>query len=108
MVWHKVFEPAQTIFEWVEGQCKSQCLENLGCITLVTGSNNPRTNFPYTIKYQEVPKMFLNDCNGEKECNANNTIDYEGGFQLEFVSICRVMNHMTCYKFECSHGWKIY
>ena len=32
----------------------------------------------------------------------------EGGFQLEFVSISRVINHMTCYKFECSHWWKIY
>ena len=32
-----------------------------------------------------------------------------GGFQLEFVSILnRVINHMTCYKFECSHWWKIY
>ena len=28
-----------------------------------------------------------------------------GGFQLEFVSINRVINHMTCYKFECSHWW---
>ena len=33
---------------------------------------------------------------------------YLGGFQLEFVSISRVINHMTCYKFECSHWWKIY
>ena len=31
-----------------------------------------------------------------------------GGFQLEFVSISRIINHMTCYKFECSHWWKIY
>ena len=31
-----------------------------------------------------------------------------GGFPLEFVSICRVINHMTCYKFECSCWWKIY
>ena len=31
-----------------------------------------------------------------------------GGFQLEFVSISLVINHMTCYKFECSHWWKIY
>ena len=31
-----------------------------------------------------------------------------GGFQLEFVSISRVINHMTCYKFEYSHWWKIY
>ena len=26
-----------------------------------------------------------------------------GGFQLEFVIISRVINHMTCYKVECSH-----
>ena len=26
-----------------------------------------------------------------------------GGFQLEFVSITRVINDMTWYKFECSH-----
>ena len=31
-----------------------------------------------------------------------------GGFQLEFVSISQVINHMTCYKFKCSHWWKIY
>ena len=31
---------------------------------------------------------------------------YLGGFQLEFVSISRVINHMTCYKFECSHWLK--
>ena len=27
-----------------------------------------------------------------------------GGFQLEFVSRSWVINHMTCYEFECSHG----
>ena len=31
-----------------------------------------------------------------------------GGFQLEFVSISRVISHMTFYQFECSHWWKIY
>ena len=31
----------------------------------------------------------------------------KGGFQLEFVSISRVINHMTCYKFECSHWLKL-
>ena len=31
-----------------------------------------------------------------------------GGFQLEFVGLSRVINHMTCYDFECSHWWKIY
>ena len=32
---------------------------------------------------------------------------YLGGFQLEFVSIRRVINHMTCYKFESSHWLKL-
>ena len=32
----------------------------------------------------------------------------KGGFQLEFLSISRVINHMTCYKFESSHWWKIH
>ena len=31
----------------------------------------------------------------------------KGGFQLEFVSISRVINHMTCYKLECSHWLKL-
>ena len=26
-------------------------------------------------------------------------------FQLEFVSISRVINHMTCYKFSALIGW---
>ena len=30
-----------------------------------------------------------------------------GGFQLEFVSISRVINHMTWYKFEFSHWLKL-
>ena len=29
----------------------------------------------------------------------------EGGFQLEFVSISRVINHMTCYKSSALLGW---
>ena len=34
-------------------------------------------------------------------------LDDIGGFQLEFVSISRVINHMTCYKFKCSHWLKL-
>ena len=40
------------------------------------------------------------------ECNIENGYDCRhahGGFQLEFVSISQVINHMTCYNFECSH-----
>ena len=34
-------------------------------------------------------------------------LSYIGGFQLEFVSISRVINHMTCYKFEYFHWLKL-
>ena len=40
--------------------------------------------------------------------NAQNKKEENGGFQLEFVSMSRVINHMTCYNFECYHWWKIY
>ena len=30
-----------------------------------------------------------------------------GGFQLEIVNISLVLNHMPCYKFECSHWLKL-
>ena len=29
---------------------------------------------------------------------------HDGGFQLEFVSISRVINHMTCYKLSALIG----
>ena len=29
------------------------------------------------------------------------------GFQVEFVNISQVINHMTCYKFKCSHWLKL-
>ena len=42
--------------------------------------------------------------------NENSSVDepnpqlrVEGGFQLEFLSISQVINHLTCCKFECSH-----
>ena len=37
---------------------------------------------------------------------SNHEYFIKGGFQLKFVSISRVMNHMTCNKFECSHWLK--
>ena len=40
--------------------------------------------------------------------NVDNFLPDLDGFQLEFVSISRVINQMTCYKFKCSHWWKIY
>ena len=32
-------------------------------------------------------------------------LHYMGGFQLEFVSISQVINHMTCYIFSALNGW---
>ena len=31
-----------------------------------------------------------------------------GGFQLVDLITTELKGHMTCYKFECSHWWKIY
>ena len=39
--------------------------------------------------------------------SATSMSQLQGGFQLEFVNISRVINHMTCYKFECSHWSKL-
>ena len=38
---------------------------------------------------------------------AEENTDVQGGFHLEFLRISRVINHMTFYKFKCSHWWKI-
>ena len=32
----------------------------------------------------------------------------QGGFQLVDLIITELHSHMTCYKLECSHWWKIY
>ena len=31
-----------------------------------------------------------------------------GGFQLVDLIITELKDHTTCYKFECSHWWKMY
>ena len=31
-----------------------------------------------------------------------------GGCRLSDLSISQVIEHVTCYKFKCSHWWKIY
>ena len=42
----------------------------------------------------------------DPENNENeNTLHEYGGFHLEFVSISRVINHMTCYKSSALIGW---
>ena len=53
-------------------------------------------------------KVFLYNWNSFTHLKIGFSSKYIGGFQLEFVSISRVIDHMTCYKFECSHWWKIY
>ena len=57
-----------------------------------SGSNGNVGLNDYWQKYQEWPTLK----------------SAKGGFQLEFISISLVINHMTCYRFECSHWWKIY
>ena len=31
-----------------------------------------------------------------------------GGYRPQYLSISQVIDHVICYKFECSHWWKIY
>ena len=65
------------------------------------------TIIPKGIKYFVLLSEYI--CNHQSLHNnfLPSYIHY-GHFQLEFVSISQVLNHMTCYKFECSHWWKIY
>ena len=46
--------------------------------------------------------------NCKKTCGMCGKCKDKGGFQLEFVNISRVINHMTCCEFKCSPWWKIY
>ena len=43
------------------------------------------------------------DMDNKKEKYLEHQSKVIGGFQLEFVSMNWVINHMTCYKFVCSH-----
>ena len=53
----------------------------------------------------EISRWEMGTLNYEGLAGFEACVDYLGGFQLEFVSISRVLNLMTCYKFECSHWW---
>ena len=63
---------------------------------------NPQTclNFGKVLLSKDVLRLQIQRVHGNEKAN--------GGFQLEFVSISRVINHMTCYKLESFHWWKIY
>ena len=51
----------------------------------------------------------VHEKNGDLQAATNSLNEAkQGGFQLEFVSISRVINHMTRYKCNCFHWWKIY
>ena len=47
------------------------------------------------------------DMDNKKEKYLEHQSKVIGSFQLEFVSISRIINHMTCYKYECSHWLKL-
>ena len=47
------------------------------------------------------------DMDNKKEKYLEHQSKVIGCFQLEFVSMNRVINHMTCYKFVCSHWLKL-
>ena len=53
-----------------------------------------------------VTRLKLNTFQFRREHAAGKLVIAIGGFQLEFVSISRVIDHMTCYKFSALIGWK--
>ena len=63
---------------------------------------NPQTclDFGKVLLSKDVLRLQIQRVHGNEKAN--------GGFQLEFVSISQVINHMTCYKSESFHWWKIY
>ena len=59
-------------------------------------------------EYDEAWKKILDDYKTLSELRdflQNLVKMLEGGFQLEFVSISRVINHMTCYNLSAFIGW---
>ena len=76
----------------------------------VTG---PITSFSRTCKPASMISKCVTPGIGKSANNINEKqinkyfLDINGGFQLEFVSISRIINHMTCYKFEFSHWLKL-
>ena len=49
-------------------------------------------------------KMAIKDSSRSKAKIILKQMKHLGGFELEFVSISRVINHMTCYKFSALIG----
>ena len=59
-------------------------------------------------EYDEAWKKILDDYKTLSELRdflQNLVKMLEGGFQLEFVSISGVINHMTCYNLSAFIGW---
>ena len=46
--------------------------------------------------------------NCKRTCGMCGKCKDKGGFQLVDLIVMELKDHMTCYKFECSHWWKIY
>ena len=62
------------------------------------------------IQMKEIIEVADNDKDWVQQTNIVNGDNFSeenlGSFQLEFLSISQVINHMTCYTFKCSHWWK--
>ena len=59
--------------------------------------NGLKWQWTYFLYAKDISANYVKNC---KPSQAANTC--QGGFQLEFLSISRVINHITYYKFECS------
>ena len=60
----------------------------------------------------EIPRWYsyhrIHYCHCHKSFFYQTHTQMHGGFQLVDLIITELKDDMTCYKFECSHWWKIY
>ena len=78
---------------YIHSAPKSQKVEKYAKIILTS-------TYQDLVEWEVYAEADINMCNGICQIKG-----YKGGFQLEFVSIDRVINHITCYKSSALIGW---
>ena len=87
--------------------CEKKCSRKLQVVQHVQAKHKIKIAKEDIIQMKDIIEVADNDKDWVQQTNIVNgdnfTVENLGGFQLEFLSISRVTDHMTCDKFECSH-----
>ena len=87
--------------------CEKKCSRKPQVVQHVQAKHKIKITEESIIQMKEIIEVADNDKDWVQQTNIVNGDNFTeedlGGFQLKFVSISRVINHMTCYRFECSH-----